>query len=63
MENTIEEHRGKIIKVLLMNEDRTLTVEIGFFGYTYDDVEKYMTENFIECKKEYAKRWTQMKYI
>lgn len=51
------------IKVLLMTEDRSLALEIGFFGYTYDDVEKYMTKNFVECDKEYAKRWTQMKYV
>lgn len=46
-----------------MSEDRSLALEIGFFGYTYDDVEKYMTKNFVECDKEYAKRWTQMKYV
>lgn len=53
----------KFIKVLLMSEDRQLALEIGFFGYTYDDIEKYMTKKFVECNKEYAKKWTQMKYI
>lgn len=62
MANIIENTK-KYIKVVLMNEDRSLSVEIGFFGYTYDGIEQYMTEKFIECNKEYAKRWTQMKYM
>ena len=50
-------------KVLLMNEDRSLCLEIGFFGYSQDAVEKYLTEKFIECDKQYSKRWAQMKYV
>lgn len=50
-------------QVLLMNDDRSLCFNIGFIGYTYDDVEKYMTKHFVECDKAYAQRWTQMKYV
>ena len=46
-----------------MNDDRSLFLNIGFLGYTYDDVEKYMNKHFVECRKQYAQRWTQMKYI
>ena len=51
------------ISVLLMNEDKSLSLEIGFFGYSYDDVEKYMTKTFIESDKAFAKKYTQMKYV
>lgn len=51
------------IHVLLMNDDRSLSLEIGFFGYSYDDVEQYMTKTFIESDKAFAKKYTQMKYI
>ena len=49
--------------VMLLNEDRSLILEISFLGYKIEDVEAYLTKHFIECKKEYAKRWTQMKYV
>ena len=51
------------IRVLLMNDDKSLSLEIGFFGYSYDDVEKYMTKTFIESDKAFAKKYTQMKYV
>lgn len=54
---------GKTTNVLLMNEDRSLQLKIGFFGYSQEAVEKYLTDTFINCGKEYAKRWTQMKYV
>ena len=50
-------------QVLLMNENRSLCLNIGFIGYTYDDVEKYMNTHFVECGKDYAQKWTQMKYV
>ena len=50
-------------QVLLMNEDRSLSLTIGFLGYTYDGIEDYMNKNFVECKQLYAGRWTQMKYL
>ena len=50
-------------RVLLMNEDRSLQLVVGFFGYSQKAVEKYLTEKFIECDKAYAKRWAKMKYI
>lgn len=53
----------KCIAVMLMNEDKSLSLEIGFFGYSYDDVEKYMTKTFIESDKAFAKKYTQMKYV
>ena len=46
-----------------MNENRSLCLNIGFIGYTYDAVEEYMTKNFVECDKQYAQKWTQMKYV
>lgn len=53
----------KCISVLLANDDKSLSLEIGFFGYSYDDVEKYMTKTFIETDKAFAKKYTQMKYV
>ena len=54
---------NKTIRVLLANDDKSLSLEIGFFGYSYDDVEKYMTKTFIESDKAFAKKYTQMKYV
>ncbi len=50
-------------EVLLMNDDLSLSLVIGFFGYTYSTIEKYMTEKFVECGKEYPKKWSKMKYV
>ena len=50
-------------QVLLLNDDGSLYLNIGFIGYTYDDVEKYMNSHFVECDKQYAQKWTQMKYV
>ena len=50
-------------EVLLMNDSRSLGLTIGFLGFTYDAIEKYMTEKFIDSKKSYASKWTQMKYL
>ena len=48
--------------VMLLNDDRTLGLSIGFLGFSYEAVEEYMTKKFIECKMPYVKKWTQMKY-
>ena len=58
-----KENKMPYCEVLLMNDDRSLCLTIGFFGYGYSAIEKYMTEKFIECGKEYSKKWTQMKYV
>ena len=50
------------IEVILVS-DSGLALNIGFFGYSYDDVEKYLNKNFVECEKPYAQRWSQMKYV
>lgn len=56
------DNEEKYINVMLMTEDKQLTLNIGFFGYTYEDIEKYMTSTFIENQEFFAQRWTQMKY-
>ena len=63
MDKDKEENKMPYCEVLLLNDDRSLSLTIGFFGYTYSTIEKYMTEKFIECGKEYSKKWTQMKYV
>lgn len=50
-------------QVLLMNDDRSLNLTIGFLGFSYDTIEEYMTKNFVENKMPYVKKWTQMKYL
>ena len=50
-------------QVLLMNDDRSLSLTIGFLGFSYDAIEEYMTKNFVENKMPYVKKWTQMKYL
>ena len=37
--------------VMLLNEDRSLVLEICFLGYKIEDAEAYLTKHFIECKK------------
>ena len=60
----VETYKGvPYCQVLLMNDDRSLQLNIGFLGYTYDDVEKYMNKHFVESGKLYAQSWTQMKYV
>ena len=59
----MEEKKMQYCEVLLMNDDETLCLTIGFFGYSYDEIEKYITEKFIECEKEYPKKWSKMKYV
>ena len=33
-------------QVVLLNDDKSLCLNIGFLGYTYDDVEKYLKLKF-----------------
>lgn len=54
--------KDKYITVVLMTEDKSLVLNIGFLGYTYEAIEEYMKKHYIESGKEYAKRWTKMKY-
>ena len=51
------------INVLLMNDDKTMSLVISFFGFIIEDVEKYIRETYIESTHAYAKKWTHMKYI
>ena len=50
-------------QVMLMNDDRSLVLVIGFLGFTYEAIEEYMTKKFVECKMPYAGKYTQMKYL
>jgi len=50
-------------QVLLMNDDRSLNLTIGFLGFSYDAIEEYMTKKFVENEMPYVKKWTQMKYL
>ena len=58
-----DEDKMPYCEVLLTNDNKSLSLTVSFFGYTYDAIEKYMTEKFIECEREYSKKWTQMKYV
>ena len=51
------------VQVLLLNDDRSLQLVIGFLGWSQDSIEEYLTKNIIESKKEWPKKYTQMKYI
>lgn len=51
------------INVLLTNDDKTMSLMISFFGFTIEDVEKYMQKTYVESTQLYAKKWTHMKYI
>ena len=50
-------------QVMLMNDDRSLVLVIGFLGFTYEAIEEYMTKKFVENEMPYVKKWTQMKYL
>jgi hypothetical protein len=51
------------IDVLLMNDDKTMSLKISFFGFTIEEVETYIHEKYVESPRLCAKKWTQMKYI
>jgi hypothetical protein len=51
------------IEVFLSNDDKTLTLCIGFFGYTYKMVENYIKKHYIDCDKNYVQKWTNVKYL
>lgn len=51
------------INVLLMNDDKTMSLMISFFGFSIEDVEKYMQKTYVKSTHAYAKKWTQMKYV
>ena len=53
----------KLKTIVLMNDDKSLSLNINFFGYTQDAIEKYINKNFIECKKPYAEKYTQLKWM
>lgn len=46
-----------------MNDDKTMSLKISFFGFTIEDVEKYMQKTYVESTQLYAKKWTQVKYV
>lgn len=51
------------ITVILSSEDRKLSLQIGFFGYTQKMVEDYLTKTFINSDKPHAQKWANMKYL
>jgi len=52
------EKTDKWHEVLLMNEDKSLSVAIGFYGYTLEQVSAY-----IQGKYANHKRWVQFKMV
>lgn len=58
-----KDERLKFIQVLLMSEDRGIAFTIGFLGFGYDYVEKYLAKNIIESGRPWTKKYTQMKYV
>jgi len=53
----------KLTTVMLMNDDKSLSLTINFFGYTQNAIEKYLNEHFVECNKPYAQKYTQLKWM
>jgi hypothetical protein len=51
------------INVILMNDDKTMSLTISFFGFTIENVENYIRETYVESTQPYAKKWTHMKYV
>ena len=49
--------------VILMNDDKSLSLTISFFGFKQNAIEKYLNEHFVECKKPYAQKYVQMKWM
>ena len=49
--------------VILMSEDKDLSLQIGFFGYTHKMVEDYLTKTFINSDKPHSQKWDKMKYL
>jgi hypothetical protein len=51
------------INVVLISDEKTKSLTISFFGFTIEDVEKYMKQTYIDSTQLYAKKWTHMKYV
>lgn len=51
------------ITVILSNDDKSLVLTMGFFGYTHEMVENYIKKHFIECQQSHTQKWTNMKYL
>ena len=49
--------------VLLMNEDETIKLQIGFFGFTKEQIEEYLQKTYVNSDKQYAKRYTKLEYF
>lgn len=49
--------------VILSTEDKGLSLQIGFFGYTQKMIEDYLTKTFINSTKPHAQKWDKMKYL
>lgn len=49
--------------VILSTEDKDLSLQIGFFGYTQNMIEDYLNKTFINSTKPHAQKWDKMKYL
>ena len=49
--------------IILTTEDKDLSLQIGFFGYTQKMIEDYLTKTFINSTKPHAQKWDKMKYL
>ena len=50
-------------QVILVDSSSNRALTIGFLGFSYEGIEKYMSDNYVECDKPYARQWTEMKYL
>ena len=50
-------------EAVLMNEDKSQVLVIGFLGYSKVSVEEYMDKHFVKSDKPCTKRWVYMKYV
>lgn len=52
--------------VLFINNTRKLCLEVNFFGFSYEKIEQYLKESYIEPppgKRLKSNLWEEFKYI
>lgn len=49
--------------ILLMDENKEKCLEIGFFGYTDEMINDYISRTYVESGKPYCSKWAELKEI
>lgn len=62
----MDRETSKFKTVLYINNTRKLCLEVNFFGFTTEQIEKYLTESFVEPpvgKRLKSTMWEEFRYV